>query len=41
MGKPNRSKKRILEYDDDEDEIENTPIFKRPSTVSKSNRQPI
>jgi hypothetical protein len=28
-----------LEYDDDEDEIENIPIFKRQSTLSHNDRE--
>jgi hypothetical protein len=42
VGKKNQRKKRTLEYDDDdEDEIENTPIFKRQSTLSDNDREPI
>jgi hypothetical protein len=38
----NQRKKRSLEYDDDdEDEIENTPILKRQSTLPKNNHETI
>jgi hypothetical protein len=41
VGKTNRSKKRTLEYDDDEDEVENTPVLKRQSTSSSTGFEPI
>jgi hypothetical protein len=41
VGKTNRSKKRTLEYDDDEDEVESTPVLKRQSTSSNNGFEPI
>ncbi len=40
IGKTNQRKKRTLEYDDDDD-IENTPILKRQSTLSNHVHEPV
>jgi hypothetical protein len=41
VGKTNQRKKRTLEYDDDEEEIENMPILKKQSTLPKDDYEPI